>query len=330
MDNYKEMLIDKNLYKRGFLLLKRQEKLPSIVSEWEQIELPTDLLLAYEAGNQCFFGSFSGGWLCLCGSYCMDVAAGHMSFRSVGEKMLRSLQQSQELFFDYLDVLNGRFVCIYSFGDSVFVLNDATGSRSVFYSTEKPALASHYNLLHEAIGGEEDPFYQKFSTLVIQKQKEHKIQPWVLPGDMTPYKNVRILVPNHLLELSQMKMQRFWPRKNMRALDVDEACNYIALSIKKEAELLCRHYKVFESLTAGTDSRITLAAVKNVAKDITFFTYHNVATKVAGYELCDREQNFKFASDLCRKEGLSFVEIQFEENEISPLLRAIYKKNHYL
>ena len=38
MDNYKEMLIDKNLYKRGFLLLKRQEKLPSIegvIVYWE-------------------------------------------------------------------------------------------------------------------------------------------------------------------------------------------------------------------------------------------------------------------------------------------------------
>lgn len=329
MDNYIKMQMKANLYKRGFVLIKNSERFPEIVSRWDRLDLPDDFVLAYESGNKCTFESFGCGWLCLCGSYCMDVVAGNMDFDGIARNMAQKLARSKSEFLDYLDILNGRFVCIYSREGKIFVLNDAAGTRSVYYCLSKPAFASHYNLLNEIVNSEAEPFYGKYQKLIKKKLSEHKSFPWVMPGDLTPFQDIRLLVPNHEVDLEAMRSVRFWPRTEMPAVNIDAVCDEIACLIKRQAEVLAANYRIFESLTAGFDSRITLAAVKNVADKITFFTYHNPTSRSGGYEINDREQNFVFAKNLCRKEDLRFAEISIIEDAIPADLLEVYKKNHY-
>lgn len=329
MDNYIKMQIKANLYKRGFILAKRNDNFPEVTSSWARLDLPDNFVVVYENGNKCVFQSFNGGWLCLCGSYCMDVIAGYMDFDRISYNMAVKLSLSKVEFLNYLDGLNGRFVCIYSINGDIFVLNDAAGTRSVYYCLSRPVLASHYNLLNEIVCSEPEPFYEKYQKHVKQKISEHKNYPWVMPGDLTPFKNIRVLVPNHEIELKTMKPFRFWPRSNMPEISIETCCDRVSYLIKRQAEILASNYKIFESLTAGMDSRITLAAVRNVADRITFFTYHNTVSKFSGYEVNDREQNFIFSKNLCEKEKLHFEDINFKEDDLPSDLAEVYKKNHY-
>lgn len=329
MDNYIKTQIKSNLYKRGFVIAKNNEKFPNILATWSRLDLPNDFVVFYENGNKCAFESFDNGWICLCGSYCMDVVAANMDFNMIAHNMKNKLMQSKLEFLDYLDILNGRFVCIYSINGNLFVLNDATGARSVYYSLTRPVLASHYNLLNEIVCSDKEPFYSEYQKVVKKKQSEHKNYPWVMPGDLTPFRDVRLLVPNHEIELGIMKVSRFWPRAKMPAVNIENVCDEISRLIKTQAETLAANYKIFESLTAGTDSRITLAAVKKIADKVTFFTYHNQNFSLNNYEISDREQNFNFAKNLCKKENLDFVEISFVEDRLPPDLEEVYIKNHY-
>ena len=130
MANYIKNQIKSNLYKRGFVIAKNNEKFPNILATWSRLDLPNDFVVFYENGNKCAFESFDNGWICLCGSYCMDVVAANMDFNMIAHNMKNKLMQSKLEFLDYLDILNGRFVCIYSINGNLFVLNDATGARS--------------------------------------------------------------------------------------------------------------------------------------------------------------------------------------------------------
>ena len=330
LTNFFRQNIKSNLYKRGFIFLEKNKCVPNhIINKWFCVNLDSNYVIYYEAGNKCFVQPFNGGWICLCGSYCMDVLAEHMDFELIVKNLAMQLEKDRNKFFDYLDYLNGRFVCIYSINNEIHILNDATGARSVYYSTRSKIVASHYNLINmvqECIG---EPFFVKYIKVVKKKRDEHKSYPWVLPGDMTPYADVKFLPPNHEFNVSNLSISRFWPRANMEYTNIADISDEISKLIRGEAETLVRNYKVFESLTAGFDSRITLSAVKNVAKDIIFYTYHDLILKNGNYESIDRELNYIFAKKLCAIEGLNFKEIKFNDNDIDNALVTIFEQNHY-
>lgn len=330
LTNFFRQSIKNNLYKRGFVFLEKNIYTPNpVINKWFCINLDNIHVIYYEAGNKCCLQHFNGGWICLCGSYCMDVLAGHMDFKLIVKNLAQQLERGVNYFFDYLDYLNGRFVCIYSVNNEIHILNDATAARSVYYSTHSKIVASHYNLINIIQGCVEEPFFKKYQKVVNKKRIEHKSYPWVLPGDMTPFADVKFLPPNHELNISNLTVSRFWPRTNMEYTNIADVSDEISKLIKVEAETLVRNYKVIESLTAGFDSRITLSAVKDVSNDIIFYTYHDSIFKNGNYESIDRELNYNFAKKLCAKEGLNFKEIKFNDSDIDNSLMVIFEQNHY-
>ncbi len=328
--NFFRQNIRNNLYKRGFMFLKKNIRVPDfIIDKWFRVDLDSDYVIYFEAGNKCCVHQFNGGWICLCGSYCMDVLAEHMEFGLIVKNLAQQLEKDRNKFYDYLDYLNGRFVCIYSFDEEIYVLNDATAARSVYYSKNNKIVASHYNLINMVQKCIDEPFFEKYVKVINKKRSEHKSYPWVLPGDMTPYADVKFLPPNHEFNINSLSTSRFWPRANMEYTNIADVSDEISKLIKSEAETLVRNYKVYESLTAGCDSRISLAAVKNVSKDIIFYTYHDSILKNRSYESLDRELNYNFAKKLCEIEGLNFKEIIFSDGDIDNSLLTIFEQNHY-
>ncbi len=330
VNSFNKSIIKNSLYKRGFLLAHADSNVPNfIMDNWIKIILDNNFILYYNENNKCYFEHNNEGWICICGSYCMDVVACHMDMGIITKNLSCRLEKSENKFLDYLDLLNGRFVCIYSYHNHIYILNDATAARSVFYSTRDNIVASHYNLVNDVCHSDAEPFFQIYENVVNHKILEHKSYPWVMPGNLTPYKDIKLLEPNHKLDLSDMSVKRFWPRADMEHLNIDEACDEIAMLLKNSAETLVNNYRVFESLTSGFDSRITLAATKDVTKKITYFTYHDAVLKEGNYESLDRQINFRFAKNLCSKEGLNFKEIIFRDDDGDRDLDKIYKLNHY-
>ena len=234
---------------------------------------------------------------------------------------------------NYLDYLGGRFCLIIGNKDNVYVFNDACGMRSVFYHSNLCILSSHYNLLNIIANEKESEFYSDFVNYTNMCKKNKIRVPWCLPGNISPLENISQLVCNHFLDLSSHKMVRFFPR-NQKILNfnISEASTYISKTITNTADLLVKsQFKIYQSLTMGNDSRMSLAAVKDYLKYITFFTYSEFRKKsiqTKNYDDEDRKFNSIFASKLAKQLGLNFVEIDLptsmDPNDIKTL-----RINHY-
>ena len=119
------------------------------------------------------------------------------------------LSRSEEAFFDRLDDLGGRFVLLAETGSGAFCVQDATGTKTLFYDTGPNGLAisSHASLLAELRG------YQMSDTSrELIASKDYSTHMCCFPGLYTPYPAVRMLTPNTLLDLADLRVRRFFPR----------------------------------------------------------------------------------------------------------------------
>src|SRR4029077_6543503 len=82
----------------------------------------------------------------------------------------------------------------------------------------------------------------------------------------------RCLLPNHSLDLHRWTIRRFWPRKARGRLPLKEAAEKGAKQLRALTLAASRRFPLSLPLTAGRDSRALLAAARDVAKEVHFFT----------------------------------------------------------
>lgn len=320
---------DNGLYARGFIIAKNGIDITSSPSEWKRAFIGDGFQICYDPRNQIGFFRNANVWVFMCGSYCMDVERGIMDIDEIVSQLAIKLISSEKDFFRYLAVLNGRFVVLYSNGHEIKILGDATASRSVYYSTQQVVVASHYNLIQNIVKQSMSKAYEMYVKINEERVKNSRPKVWVLPGDYTPYDNIKILLPNHYVELNNLtKAERFFPMADMQEVNVDSVCGHIATTISYEAEVLSQHYNILQSLTSGIDSRISLAATKNIKNDINFFCYKNKRAS-NDYSTLDRMRNFDFAKRVCEKEQLKFIGVTISDDKLPEFAYEILKQNHY-
>lgn len=226
----------------------------------------------------------------------------------VADLLLQKLAISEDLFFEALDTLVGRFVVIYRGASSIRVVGDATAMRPVFYAEQGGVIASHSELIVSSIGEQES-----FSLLPFSSS---------FPANFTPYKGVRVLLPNFYLELSTGRISRFWPRQPITSMSVEKAAHEVLEKSVEAVRLLAMRRNSWLALTAGLDSRVTLAAFLAAGVDFQTFTYGKNA---------DTRMDRLVASHLARRFGLKHSEIPTErvvEDLQKRLERAHYWNHH--
>lgn len=317
------------LYSRGFLITKKGANVSSIPLGWEKASICDDFQIYYDTRNKISFYKHLDSWVFMCGSYCMDALLGIMDMEEIVSQLTIKLCLSEKAFYNHLAQLNGRFVVLYGKGNEIKFLNDATASRSVFYSTQQFIIASHYNLIQSIVKQPFSKVYELYIKINEQRVKNGQPRIWVLPGDYTPYEKIKILLPNHYVSIENLKVPiRFYPLAAIQETNLEYVCDNIAKTISDEAKFLTKHYHVFQSLTRGVDSRITLSATKDVKEKINYFCYKN-KTKANDYSNLDRAKNFDFAKHLCEKEKLNFTGIIISDDALDKELYEILKQNHY-
>ena len=190
---------------------------------------------------------------------------------------------SWEEMLTWLDDLSGPFAAIVP--DRI-VRHDAMGQQSVVYSVQHQAVATNPLLLKEVCNGTLD------SALVEQMDipaKDH----WY-PFGLTPVTNVNRLLPNHFLDLSTWRSERYWPRPQdlvQPPATIEEAAAIVGRTVSNAVEALVAKYPLQIGLTAGYDSRLVVAcarqhassilAVTNVMHPVTAKIDHIVADRIA-------------------------------------------------
>lgn len=205
--------------------------------------------------------------------YILDPAAPEKDNTAILNAILQSWLQGQDIFkstFQY----GGRWVLIVADEDKVELFHDPLGFRTVVYTTpdssagrwcasQPDILARFLNipLNPDAIEGHiETPEFQK------------AVSPW-WPADTTPYKDIKLLMANHCLNVKTGDVYRYWPLEDLAPLDLVEGVEKIAATIKGQVRALANRYKLAAAVTAGQDSRVVLASTKDVAQDVFFYTF---------------------------------------------------------
>ncbi|QLG28517.1 hypothetical protein HUG10_13565 [Halorarum halophilum] len=271
------------LYRRGFLLFERGSGVdpPAPIDEWDTETLDRFLLrthpeLRYSRAER------RGVDVLILGRV-FDPINGVSDPETILNTMIDRLGESDNRFFDYLDHLSGRFVLLVEEDDRAFALQDATGNQALFYDTDSRGcrLASHPEMLTE-MGG-----YERTDGAETILDAE---APW-FPGAATSYAEVKLLTPNTLLTLPDSEVMRFFPRGPLPSNPLtDELVREVADIFETSVELLHREADLSLSLSAGLDSRLSLAATRNVSDDVFYNTWATgEADKEMGtvMELCE-------------------------------------------
>ncbi|MCK4799243.1 MAG: hypothetical protein KAT05_17855, partial [Spirochaetes bacterium] len=222
------------------------------------------------------------------------------------KKLLEKYIQSENDFFDYLDLLSGRFILVIQSSQKTIALHDATGIKTLFYHklSEEIILSSHIQMIAEI-----KKYKIRGLRLDYIKSSSFKTQSRYLPGISTTYENINILSPNTLIDLSNRKIKRFFPREKLNRQKISpELVDELAILLSNQVDLLSKKYKLAISLTGGIDSRLTLAAARKNIDDIVCFTY------VFNDDLGHKE-DLKFAEDMCKKNNINHQIYLIDKNK---------------
>lgn len=193
-----------------------------------------------------------------------------------GERLVRAAAAAStdlDEFAKFVDELTGRYVLFIEDASGLRVVADAAATLPVFYteSGTDPVVAARPSTLASICPVAPNPVVRTFrKDWFARRGITH------LPADLTEYVGVRMLTPNVVLRWRDGKahLDRAFPhepRVDAAVGDVvSEACQWLSAS----AEYLPNLGRPIKcSLSGGVDSRLTLAALRAVRSDVTFFTF---------------------------------------------------------
>ena len=166
--------------------------------------------------------------------------------------------------------LGGRWVLIAANGEERFLFNDALGLRQVFYVDPRETGAvwavSQPGLVAEILALPLDPEAERFmESYAFRSNPEYR---W--PGEATAFRTVRHLLPNHWLDLNSGVPRRYWPARPLAAIEPEAAIERLEILLPGMIQAAAQRFDLALSLTAGLDSRLLLAAAKNIRDRISF------------------------------------------------------------
>lgn len=213
--------------------------------------------------------------------------------------------------------LGGRWILVYQDEQEVGIFHDAGGLRQVCYTTgaagEAVWCASQPDLLAEAAALTVDSDAIDFIDAMEQRDPEY----W-WPGDRLPFKNAKVLLPNHSLSLNNGRCRRFWPFADYQLRPMDEVCRRACDKLTGIIRSAANRYDLAVGLSAGWDSRLMLAASRGIKDQLTIYT---AQTPQRG----DQHRDIAVPRKLTRRLGLNHVIIVHPEHasaEFSRLFNA--------
>ncbi|MDW3210009.1 MAG: hypothetical protein R8N23_09085 [Reichenbachiella sp.] len=169
--------------------------------------------------------------------------------------------------------LAGKFVLIYDDSDDFKLFHDAVGLREVFYwkgqpntpCASQPTLFDQYKKLEPTSDVLGSAFY---SSPLFAERKERI-------SNTTQYEGLEHLQPNHYLDLRSGRAVRYFPNEPLDKVEIEAAVNKSAFYLRGFFKAMVRRYPLMIAVTAGMDSRIMLAASREVSQDVFYFIFQS-------------------------------------------------------
>ena len=294
----------KKLFARGFFLTNdfvKEDQYP-FYNAWKGLKIGNYRL--YVSEEQAYYvEQYKDKYFVLIGH-----AYNPFTMCSDEKKILQTLTAYKDLdeeFFSKINELTGIFTLIIFEGEKICIIGDPTCMQTTFYTKIKHNIyvASHTNLLADLLELQWDPY--------VKEMSEYRFFPLLgnaLPGDLTQYKEIKRLVPNHyvILDKKDILVQRFyWPHSlKLKEEDIVKKSETI---IHNNLELIAKKWrKPAISMTGGCDSKTTLACATGIYDKFSYFSYKSSESE---------EVDAKAAREICKRLGLKHKVYTISEND---------------
>jgi len=287
------------LYPFGFLL---GTDAPGQPAHFERASFPVPLWVNC---NTSYATATKGECTCFLTGEIVLPAQPQLTISELAQRLARSGSKYQ----DIVDQFIGRFAVAMILPSGLFVQNDASGMRSLYFdvSGDTPIVGTHASLV-AGINEQSVSAVARFRKLGC-------------PGISTPFENTFRLPPNVALDFSRGELQRFFPMSALQQQNLEDVWEIALQRARVAAVEFARRHSLVASLTAGRDSRVTLLALRDAWEHTKFFTYtrgiesHDVDCEVAA----------RIASSL----ALNHRIIDYAEIERDRRLLTLIKRNTY-
>jgi hypothetical protein len=268
MSRYDSAILQRLSFRRQFILGPHDvSRFPS----WQSIALDAGLHLTAHPDIDVARVTKRDKSIVLLG-YILDPANPAAGNVEIATELLEQLRTCDDV-LEPAGRLGGRWVLVVNDGVRTILFADAAGLRQVVHTASSASeplwCASQPGLLAELV---RLPMDEEAAAFLRTLDTAHTNRvPW-FPGSATPYAGIRLLLPNHYLDLGTGQPVRYWPTAPLPAIPLRAA-------IATSAEMLCglmesaRHrFALMVALTAGWDSRLMLAATRPIARDTFYYT----------------------------------------------------------
>lgn len=183
---------------------------------------------------------------------------------------------------DFLAILkktykySGNFLVFYfnKSNDNLKIFNDAAGQYELYYTINghgATIASSNHKLISELTPLIED---KKPETIEFFKSEAFKLKKAFILED-TNYINLKRLIPNHYLDVNQGKSIRFFPNEKVKKTTLNEASLKGSKMIKGFLHAAAYRKKLLIPVTSGWDSRLLLAASKEISDKVVYHLFFN-------------------------------------------------------
>lgn len=166
----------------------------------------------------------------------------------------------------------GRWVVIASDGNDFILFNDAAGLRQIFHTNERDSrglwCASEPGMLARVLRLEMDS--EALGLINSYGFRTNREYWW--PGGGSPYKELSHLLPNHCLYLRSGRVRRYWPDRDLKEQPIGRAVETVSRMLTGLIRSAAERFDLVQSLTAGWDSRLLLAASREISHRISYMT----------------------------------------------------------
>ncbi len=223
--------------------------------------------------------------------------------------------------FNSLTPLSGRYIIIAQLEGQTKVVGDACGSFEVFYHPASKTIASNASLI--AAENDLEPWTGEAEATYRKIQNSHRVP----VGTTTRYKGVYHLLPNHALNLNSFKPERVYPRLDdpIKTVDVGVAVDRCSEILEGTMQALANRFNLVSAVTAGYDSRLLLAASKNIDVETFIFKHKNLDLK---------HPDIRLGQKVAKAAGKPLRILEYDDGrDLTPEIESIYtetpRKNRY-
>jgi len=214
-------------------------------------------------------------------------------------------------------------VLIYIDNKSFNIIQDALALREVYYSKSNNLVicGSQPNILvnfsNPLIKESKDPLLNDFKCFQSPQVREGRL--WV--GDSTAFEGVKHLLPNHFLDLLTLESHRYWPNTPLPRIELDDAVAKCSSFLQGALKAVAHRHQLMMAITAGFDSRVLLAASRDLRGSIYYFI-----NKID--ELNEQHPDIKIPKEIFKRIGIDFHVHEYSK-DVPDDFREIYFKNTY-